>query len=80
MNLNLNVIFVLWIFVESLYVLVVFVLVLIVLVMILIIFFIDYNSVCDLGLDGKDDMELELRDVEVDFVGDNDGENVKKFV
>ena len=25
-------------------------------------------------------MESELRDVEADFVGDNDGENVKKFV
>ena len=44
------------------------------------IFLTDYNSACDLGSDSKDDMESELRDVEADFVGDNDGENVKKFV
>ena len=66
MNLNLNVIFVLWTLAESLHALVVFVLVPIARAMISTIFLTDYNSGCDLGSDGKDDMESELRDVEAD--------------
>ena len=61
MNLNLNVIFVLWTLAESLHALVVFVLVPIARAMISTIFLTDYNSGCDLGSDGKDDMESELR-------------------
>lgn len=80
MNLNLNVIFLLWTLAESLHALVVFVLVPIARAMIPTIFLTDYNSGCDLGSDGKDDMESELRDVEADSVGNNEEENVKKFV
>ncbi|CAH3131773.1 unnamed protein product, partial [Pocillopora meandrina] len=51
---------------ESLHALVVFVLVPIARAMISTIFLTDYNSGCDLGSDGKDDMESELRDIEAD--------------
>ena len=80
MNLNLNVIFLLWTLAESLHALVVFVLVPIAWAMIPTIFLTDYISGCDLGSDGKDDMESELRDVEAESVGNNEEDNVKKFV
>ncbi|CAH3131961.1 unnamed protein product, partial [Pocillopora meandrina] len=54
---------------ESLHALVVFVPVPIAWAMIPTIFLTDYNSACDLGSDGKDDMESELRDVEAVSVG-----------
>ena len=80
MNLNFNVIFLLWTLAESLHALVVFVLVPIARAMIPTIFLTDYISGCDLGSDGKDDMDSGLRDVEAESVGNNEEENVKKFV
>ena len=80
MNLNFNVIFLLWTLAESLHALVVFVLMPIARAMIPAIFVTDYSSGCDLDSDGKDNIESELRDVEADSVGNNEEENVKKFV